>query len=128
MSSSGAGDGGIDEEILAELFEVLGDGDAEGLIAACNMFLDGVPARFADAESAIAEGRYDEAARVAHSLKGTSGAFGATRLSGLANDLEQACKSSNAGAVKTVLEQSRAEYEAFSLVLGARLPQATGGQ
>ena len=54
-------------------------------VAAFRKTLD---ARAADAERALAEQRWDDAARAAHSLKGVSGNFGAARLTGISDVLE----------------------------------------
>lgn len=120
-------DSGVDEGILSELFDLLGGGGSEGLVQACEMFLAGVPSRFADAENALRQGLFDDAGRVAHSLRGTAGAFGAARLSLLAEDLEQACGERDGSKAAALLDESRAEFEAFAALLKTRLQEATGG-
>ena len=81
----------VDEEILSELFVLLDDGTPDGLIKACDMFLVGVPTALADVRRALSESRVADAGRMAHTLRGTAGAFGATRLGRLAASLEDVC-------------------------------------
>lgn len=119
-------DSGIDEGILSELFDLLGGGGSEGLVQACEMFLAGVPSRFVDADSALRQGLFDDAARVAHSLRGTAGAFGAARLSLLADGLERACGERDSSKAGVLLDECRAEFETFAAVLRSRLQEATG--
>jgi len=113
----------IDEEILDELFLIMGDGDAGGLLTACSLFLNGMPDRFVDIETALAEGRFEDAAQRAHSLRGSAGAFGARRLSALTVPLEGHCRSGNAPAATDLLREMEGEFRIFRAVLGARLAQ-----
>lgn len=116
----------VDEEILSELFELLDDGRSDGLVRACDLFLVGVPNHLAQAEGALADGRLADAARVAHSLRGTSGAFGARRLSHLADHLEQACNRAQPSAARALVDAMQAELAAFRPVLTARLASVAG--
>ena len=116
----------IDEEILDELFLIMGDGDAGGLLTACELFLNGMPDRFVDIETALAEGRFEDAAQSAHSLRGSAGAFGARRLSALTIPLEEHCRQGNAPAAAALLEEMQGEFRIFRAVLGARLGQLSG--
>jgi HPt (histidine-containing phosphotransfer) domain-containing protein len=113
----------IDEEILDELFLIMGDGDTGGLVKACDMFLNGMPDRFADIDTALADGRFEDAAQSAHSLRGSAGAFGARRLSALTVPLEQHCRSGNVPAAVTLLGEMQGEFRIFRAILGARLGQ-----
>lgn len=123
--TSGAGaEDHVDEELLAELFSVLDEGDAGGLVQACELFSTGVPARLDDLARALAAGGYDEAARIAHSVKGSAGAFGARRLAALAGRLEQACGRPGAttpAEAEALLGELRQEFSVFRAILDARL-------
>jgi HPt (histidine-containing phosphotransfer) domain-containing protein len=117
----------VDEEILSELFTLLDDGTPDGLIRACDMFLVGVPSSLVDLRSALATQRLADAGRVAHTLRGTAGAFGALRLGRLATRLEQACgRADTAGAV-AVVEEMQAEFTAFQAILASRLAAPMAG-
>ena len=116
-----ASDGPVDEEILAELFMVMDDGAPEGLTTICDLFLTGVPARLADIEAALADGRMDDAAKAAHSLKGTGGAFGARRVGEVAGRLEQVCRATDRASASGLLEELREEFLVFRIILATRL-------
>ncbi len=122
----GVEDDRIDEEILDELFLIMGDGDASGLLTACELFLNGMPDRFADIETALAEGRFEDAAQSAHSLRGSAGAFGARRLSVLTIPLEEHCREGNGPAAAALVEEMHGEFRIFRAVLAARLGQLPG--
>jgi HPt (histidine-containing phosphotransfer) domain-containing protein len=111
----------VDEEMLAELFVLLDDGTPGGLIRACDLFLVGVPTALANLRAACAEARLDDAAMVAHTLRGTAGAFGAARLGRLAARLEEACGRSDAASAAALIEQMEGEFAAFRTVLMSRL-------
>ncbi len=85
------------------------------------MFLTGVPARLADIESALADGRMDDAAKAAHSLKGTGGAFGARRLGDVAARLERACREMDHASTPGLMEDLHLEFLVFRTILEARL-------
>ncbi|MEA2827027.1 MAG: Hpt domain [Actinomycetota bacterium] len=125
----------VDEEILAELFVLLDDGTPDGLIQACDMFLVGVPTALADLRSALAEARLDNArfdpvGKIAHTLRGTAGAFGAARLGRLATRLEDACgradgATADAERAGALVDQMEGEFVAFRAVLTSRLASPT---
>lgn len=117
----------VDEEILLELFTMLDDGSPDGLISACNMFLVGVPDSLAELEGALASGRLDEAGRTAHRLRGTAGAFGARRLSALAERLERLCGQGDATSTGRIVETMRDEFVLFRAILASRLASLPKG-
>lgn len=116
-----APDGPVDEEILAELFIVMDDGPLDGLVTICDLFLTGVPARLSDIEAALREGRLDDAAKAAHSLRGTGGAFGARRLGDVAARLDRACREMDHASTQGLLEDLHLEFLVFRKILEARL-------
>ena len=67
----------VDDELLGEVLTMLDDEEPEGLLKACDLFRSSVPDRLRDIGTALAEGRFDDAARASHSLRGSAGAFGA---------------------------------------------------
>lgn len=121
------GDGDVDEDMLSELFTLMDDGSADGLVRACNLFLVGVPDHLAAAECAVAEGRLADAARVAHSLRGTTGAFGARRLCQLADHLQMACERDEQGSAGSLIEAMRSGFRSFQPVLAAHLAAVATG-
>jgi HPt (histidine-containing phosphotransfer) domain-containing protein len=94
----GTAEASVDEERLAELFELLGAGPgAGGLAPALDLFVGSVPPRLAELAGAVATGRLHEAAAVAHSVRGSAGAFGAARLARLAAEVERGCGGAGPG-------------------------------
>jgi HPt (histidine-containing phosphotransfer) domain-containing protein len=113
----------VDEEMLADVLMLMEDEAADGILKACDLFRASVPERLDDIDAALAEGRFVDAGRASHSLRGSAGAFGARRLSALGLRLEELCRDSDAGAAKETLAEMRAEFLVFRDILDARLEQ-----
>jgi HPt (histidine-containing phosphotransfer) domain-containing protein len=111
----------VDEEILDEVFSVLTGGVTDGLLRACDLFRTGVPARLDEVDAAIAAGDFDQVGRLAHSLRGSTGAFGGRHLSNLAARLEQVAGEGDATAAAALVPEMRAELTVFQAILDARL-------
>jgi HPt (histidine-containing phosphotransfer) domain-containing protein len=117
--------GVVDDRILAELFTVIGGADPDRLVEACELCLAHLPTRLAGAAAAVADGRFADASRLAHSVKGSAGAFGACRLSRLAERLERACDDGDGERGGSIVEQMTVELAAFATILRARLAEVT---
>ncbi|MEA2687130.1 MAG: Hpt domain [Actinomycetota bacterium] len=117
----------VDEEILSELFDLLDDGTPDGLSRVCDLFLVGVSKALADVRLALAESRLPDAGRVAHTLRGTAGAFGAARLGRLAARLEEACGRSVGAPLGGLVDEMEAEFAAFRTILIPRLAGSRPG-
>jgi len=115
----------VDEDQLAEVLMVLEGESTEGLLHACDLFRVGVPDRIRDIDVALAEGRYDDAARASHSLRGSAGAFGARRLSTMGERLEEVTRQADGPAAVRIVDQMRTEFPAFRDILDARLAELT---
>ena len=113
----------VDEEMLGDVLMLMEDEAADGILRACDLFRASVPGRLDDIGAAIAEGRFVDAGRASHSLRGSAGTFGAKRLSALGLRLEELCLESDAGAATSVLEEMREEFVIFRDILDARLAQ-----
>lgn len=113
----------VDDELLAEVLTLLDDEGPEGLLKACALFRASVPDRLRDVGAALDEGRFEDAARAAHSLRGSTGAFGARRLSSLGERMEELCHDSDGPAAIALLEEMRAEFDVFRAILDARLAE-----
>jgi HPt (histidine-containing phosphotransfer) domain-containing protein len=118
----GTVDESIDEERLSELLDVLGDADGGGLARAVDLFLSSVPPRLDELSAAAAAGRLGHAAGLAHSLRGSAGAFGASRLAALAAEVERSCAhaGAGAGALPGLVVDMEDEFASFRRVLGTR--------
>ena len=130
LSGTGTGrsspEGRLDEEILGELFEIMAGGGGDGLVTAYDLFLTGVPVRFAQMDDALAEGRFDDAARAAHTLRGSAGSFGARRLSGLTTLLEERCRQHDPVGAALLVDEMRDEFGIFRAILVDRLAALAG--
>lgn len=132
QEGSGADDtlpeGDIDEDVLAELFSLLGEGRPDELLETFDLFLSNVPSRLAAAEDGLAARRLSDVGAVAHSLRGTAGAFGARGLAGLASGLEEACTRGDPAMAAAIVRQMRLEYGAVRAVLTARMAAFGAGR
>lgn len=111
----------VDDELLGEVLMLLDDEGPEGLLKACDLFRLSVPDRLRDIGTALAEGRFEDAARASHSLRGSAGAFGARRLSSLGELMEQRCRDAEGTAAVALLGEMRAEFDVFRDILDQRL-------
>ena len=112
--------GRVDEGLLGELFEIMAAGGGDGLVTAYDVFLTGVPPRFAQMDDALADGRLDDAARAAHTLRGSAGSFGARRLSALTTLVEQRCGQHDRAGAALVVDEMRDEFRIFRAILADR--------
>lgn len=117
------GDDHVDEELLDEVLMLLDDEPSDGLLRACDMFRSGIPERLLAVDSALEGGRFEDAARVAHSLRGSAGAFGARRLRALGDQLEGLCKAGDGPAAIALLAEMWEEFEVFRDILDDRLAE-----
>lgn len=74
-------------------------GDRELLANLFQLYMDDAPKKLRSLDEYASQGEFYQVERTAHSLKGASATVGASRLCGLAAELEQAAK---AGARETM--------------------------
>ena len=112
----------VDEELLAEL-DLGAGGPSGGGAALVGLFVDETARRIDGLRRAVDEGDLHEAARLAHSLRGSSGAFGARRVSALGAELETACTGGHAdrAALLALVATLEVEFDAFRAILSSRL-------
>jgi histidine phosphotransfer protein HptB len=84
-----------DEAFLRELIEI---------------YLQDTPVRLAELETALAKGDASMLMRAAHTIKGSSSNFGATKLALISHDIEMHGKSGNCSAATPMLPGLKAEY------------------
>ena len=111
----------VDEVNLAELFELMAAGGGNGLRTVYDLFLTGVPTRLAQMDDALAGNRLDDAARAAHTLRGSAGSFGARRLSALTTLVEDRCRRHDPAGAARVVDEMREEFRIFGGILADRL-------
>lgn len=118
----------IDEEQLSELLEILDTGPADdGVGQAIVLFLTTLPRRLDDLGRAVASGRYADAGRLAHSVRGSASAFAASRLAWLAGEVEDRCDGAapDGAGMRELTAALDAEFATFRRALEARMPDFT---
>lgn len=90
----------LDNEILDELLEILGEDD---LCAITASFVDQLTHQLVDLKTYCDRADLAETARIAHSLKGGAGNLGATELSTIASAIERHARAGAAEDTATAL-------------------------
>jgi HPt (histidine-containing phosphotransfer) domain-containing protein len=98
-------DSPIDETTIQELREEGGDLLSE-LVA---MFIEEIPGQLAGLEAALARKDAAAARLTAHTLKGTGGNFGASRMQALASVIEEKGRNGSLDGAEATFVQLRAE-------------------
>lgn len=83
-------------------------GDRELLANLFQLYIDDAPKKLRSVEEFAGQGEFYQIERTAHSMKGASATVGATRLCGLAAELERAAKAGSleqVGILRTELTQ-----------------------
>jgi len=93
-----------------ETLRALSPGDPEFLRELIAIYLEDTPKRLAEVEGALAKRDGQLLVRAAHTIKGSSGNFGATTLARLAQEIEACGKSANFAGAVAALPAFKAEY------------------
>lgn len=110
----------IDRRVLDTLLESL-DGDAESLAELIQTYLEDAPRQIEALQQAIAEGTSTTVERIAHTLKGTSSAFGASVLSSRCQKLERSSAAGDLNGAVVSLQEIKAELPRVHTTLSAYL-------
>jgi HPt (histidine-containing phosphotransfer) domain-containing protein len=89
----------FDRARLDELKEVI---DESKFLSLVSQFAEGLESRLAHLAELLDSGNWPEAGREAHDIVSVAGSLGATRLSGLARELEALCKAGNEAGCRLV--------------------------
>jgi HPt (histidine-containing phosphotransfer) domain-containing protein len=100
----------FDPQALENLRAINPDDGGEFLRELVDIFLADTPLRLAEIEQALAAGNAGDLTRAAHSIKGSSSNFGASRLTDLARDLETCSKAGNFDDARASLPALQAEF------------------
>ena len=95
---------------VQEGLERLG-GDLQLYLAIIEEFMSQHAESCSQFKALIADGDYEEAARVAHTLKGASGSIAAVKVAELSEGIEQACLHQDPEAIESYLPAIEAELE-----------------
>jgi len=107
----------LDPRAIENLRAINPDDGGEFLRELIDIFLADTPKRIAEIDEGLASGQAETIARAAHSIKGSSGNFGAMELSALARDLEAKGKAGDLEAVRTGVAALRTEFDRLRPVL-----------
>ena len=99
----------IDPQAIAGLRELNPD-DPAFLAELIDLFLQDIPERIAEIESALAQGNAAQLTRAAHTVKGSCSNFGANGLARVAQTMEQQGKASAFADATATLPELRAEF------------------
>ena len=114
----------IDRRAIDEMLENTG-GDPEFVVEIIEDYLADVEIRLDELSAALDAGDSAAAKRAAHTIKGSSRSFGATRLSSLAAELEQLSLQSAFDSVSEQLPDLRAEIARVGDALRAEQARLT---
>lgn len=109
----------VSESALAEL-RALNPEDPQFLRELIDLFLQDMPARFADLETALEKNDAALLTRAAHTIKGSCGNFGATDLAAVAMTMEQQGKSSAFAEAKAAYPLLQTEFARVEAALKAQ--------
>jgi two-component system sensor histidine kinase/response regulator len=96
----------LDQGVLAGLREL---GDADLLSELSTMFLDDASSRLATLNEAVEKGDARAVERTAHTLRGSSGNMGATRMAVICSELEYVGASGDLGYAAELLDRLKEE-------------------
>jgi len=105
-----AGRASIDSAVIATLIDLDEAGGSALLREVVSGFLAAADTGLAAMDAALAEGRPEAAARLAHTLKSTAGNAGALALSRLFGELERCARNDDLRSARAWLDQSRREH------------------
>lgn len=109
----------LNMETIAALRSYQEDGQPDFLTELIDAYLDDSPQRLSNLHRAIENKDAEQAARVAHALKGSSGNLGAERLAGWMLKAEMAGKNGEVQKLQELLPSIQSEFDAVSLQLRA---------
>jgi diguanylate cyclase (GGDEF)-like protein len=115
-----AGQAPVDLEVFDKLRDVLGD----SLPHAVTPYLEDAPACLDELAQAVRSGDAEAARIHAHSLKGSSGNFGAKTLAQLAHEAEQFASVGQPESIVPLLQPLNEQYQAVAAFLRAELNYA----
>ena len=113
----------LDPSALEALRSISPEGDNTFLNELIDIYLTDTPKQLAALEEALARQEAAAVIRSSHSIKGSSGNFGATRLAQVAQEIESHGKAGNLPAAAALLGELKNQY---ALVAGARGQLAQG--
>jgi PAS domain S-box-containing protein len=121
-----AGNGVLDEAMVAALQELAGDGGGPGMRDAVATFLDEGASRLAALRVAVSGGDVSGAERLAHSLAGSSAAFGARDVADRCRRLEADARARDLERAPELVDEVAAQFDAAAAALRATFLDGDG--
>ena len=118
----------LDESAIAALRDPELGGDPEFLVEVVEAFLGDSPPRLQTLRASLEGGDAEAIGRAAHSLKGSSGNFGAMRMQTLCADIERLSRAGELATMEPLVDQLDAEYGHVADRLTELVAEATGQQ
>jgi HPt (histidine-containing phosphotransfer) domain-containing protein len=100
----------LNPEAIQALRELSPEGDSEFLRELIAIYLADTPKQMANLEEAITRQDADLVVRAAHTIKGSSGNFGAVSFARLAHEIEAHAKSKNLAAAAAALPEFKSGF------------------
>lgn len=116
----------LDEAAIAALRDPELGGDPEFLVEVVEAFLGDSPPRLQTLRASLASGDAEGLGRAAHSLKGSSGNFGAMRMQALCADIERLSRADELGPLGPLVAQLEVEYGHVADRLGQLVTETSG--
>lgn len=107
----------IDQQAINALLELSTDSGTEFLRELIEIYLQDSPLRLAELDEALSKNDLPGLTRAAHTIKGSSSNFGATRLTKIAHDIEMLGKAGSVSEVAPLISNLKAEYELVAQAL-----------
>jgi CheY-like chemotaxis protein/HPt (histidine-containing phosphotransfer) domain-containing protein len=101
----------LDDASIAALRDPDLGGDPEFLVEVVEAFFSDTPPRIESVKTSLAGGDSETLGRAAHSLKGSSGNFGAARLQALCADIERLGRDGQLAGLSPLVERLESEYQ-----------------
>jgi HPt (histidine-containing phosphotransfer) domain-containing protein len=108
-------DSALDPRVIDSLRQLTPQGEADVLAQVLQLFLDEVPKKILALQEAVRAGDAAAAARVAHSLKGSSGNIGAGSMMDLCHRIDDLARAGDLAAVTPLLPSLTSEYHRAEL-------------
>ena len=107
----------LNPEAIQALRELSPDGDSAFLRELIDIYLADTPKQLAQLDDALARQDATVVTRAAHTIKGSSGNFGAEEFASLAKQVEAAGKANNLTAVAALMPEFRSKFEKVAAAL-----------
>ena len=120
-------DGVINMSVVAELLDLCDDGDTELIVDLIEMFLEDGPDRVREVREGLETEDWERVERAAHSLKGSSGNLGASKVQDVSEALQLASRldiqTPDAKRIRQLSEELRKNYDDADRALRELLAQ-----